>query len=262
MPYTLEELEAERALRPQQPQYTLEELEAEKARRQAPAPRRERTLLGTGISAVLGGGVDAVELLSRAGRGIDQPGGADIVRGIGDIGVRATKALKERFPILEAAPDEGAIPQGIRSAIQSIFIGGPLAVGGYAAGSGPGAATAFAGGSAAIYGLAEKDRFIEEAHAAMDAGIAPRISDEELNTQANKAALAEGGLELLSNSLGFVFSGAGKLFKKPLKGALAPTIREAFLKITSKTAAVTTGKIAAEEIPTEGVSEAYGGKLR
>src|SRR4030067_2380913 len=87
MPYTLEELEAEKALRTQQPQYTLEELEAEKARRQAPAPKRERTFLGKTVSGIGDVGVTALK---------GAIGLTEIPVGIADIatGGRVGKALE------------------------------------------------------------------------------------------------------------------------------------------------------------------------
>ena len=87
MPYTLEELEAEKALRTQQPQYTLEELEAEKERRQAPAPKRGRTFLGKTVSGIGDVGVTALK---------GAIGLTEIPVGIADIatGGRVGKALE------------------------------------------------------------------------------------------------------------------------------------------------------------------------
>lgn len=220
------------------------------------APRRGLALdIG---SAIIGGGIDTIEIFSRAARTLDQPGGRDTLREAATKAIEFTTDLQEAHPKIFApskAAREGyfrrSIYGGVRSFLPSISAGLPGALAGGIVGGGlPGGIVGFAASGGTIFGLAEYDKFIEEAK---DAGVDSDVA----HSGAVRAAFLEGGLEGASNAISAAMLGLGKPLTQPLKNTL-----RGMLKTSARSYLAKVSKIAVAETTTEMLQEAGGAKLR
>ena len=216
----------------------------------------DRGVIGDIGAALVGGAVDVGETYARAARTLDPEGGIDVVRDVAGKVIETAEEAGEKYDILkpsEAAMEggvRGAVYHGVRSFLPSVAAGLPGAVVGSVGGI-PGAIGGFAASGGTIFGLAEKDRFLQEAR---EQGIEEDIAQ----SQSTKAALVEGGLEGVSNLIGGAILGIGSPVAKE---GIKQTIRE-MLKTPIKTLGKNYLKLAAEEIPTEMAQEGFGSKLR
>jgi hypothetical protein len=206
--------------------------------------REPHKLLGSEIlgeldAAVTGGSIELGEMYARAGRvlGIDT---TDTIEKL--------KEAKKPYDPVKKGVLWDSITQGVRSTVQSIGGGIPAGAIGTAIGGPVGAVGGFALGAGGLFTLSELDSFLEEAE---NLGI-PR---EQVYEEAWVSALAEGGIEALTDLVGakiFNLTG-GQALKEPVKRGL----KEAFKRFSGKVA-----KMGAVEVPGEMATSAIQAKER
>lgn len=193
-------------------------------------------LVDSALGATRGALVDAPETMLRAGRTL----GFDA-----DDEIKAVQAFGERnyqpsFQHLNTALRRDVV-DGFSSSTASMATGLPGAIAGSLGGI-PGAIAGYTAGGGTIYGLAEYDRFIEEAKSI---GLNP----EDVKQEAILAAVTEGGLESVSNLLDIAVMKVGK----PLTSAATNKL---------KLFAANYLKTVAAEVPTEMTQSAAGVAIR
>ncbi|BDQ35937.1 hypothetical protein SYK_02970 [Pseudodesulfovibrio nedwellii] len=189
-----------------------------------------------GMSALRGVVADGPETFLRAGRTI----GIDT-----DAAIENIKAFRENyFPQSFQAlnnPVRRDVTEGVASIGPSIEAGLPGAAVGLMGGL-PGAIGGFAASGGTVFGLAEYDRFMEEAKTV---GIDPA----DVKQEAIMAAVAEGGLEGVSNLLDLALMKVGKPVTKAVTNRLGLFAKNYI-------------KVLGSELPTEMTQAASGAAIR
>ncbi|WP_319764544.1 PLxRFG domain-containing protein [Maridesulfovibrio sp.] len=179
---------------------------------------------------------DAPETLLRAGRtlGLDTDDGIKAVQDFRNINFQPSfQALNQ--------PLRRDMTEGAASSAASMVAGAPGMVAGVIGGP-VGMAAGYATSGGTIYGLAEYDQFMEEAEKA-------GLNREDVRPEAIASAVAEGGLEGVSNFLDMVLMKVGK----PITSAATNRL---------KLFATNYAKTVASEVPTEMAQSASEVALR
>ena len=204
---------------------------------QAPEqPKKERGVVGELGTAVVRGMYGSGEMYGRAGRVV----GVDTSEFVKDMTERG-----EEYAATKHGKVWDSINQGISSTVQSVTGGIPGTVAGGAIGGPTGMVVGYATGAAMLFSLSEYDRFLEEAE---ELGI-PR---EDVHSEAIVSAIAEGGIEGITDIVGAKIFGLTGI-KEPVKrGAI-----EALKRFTGRI-----GKFAAVEVPGEMATSAIQAQQR
>lgn len=217
----------------------------------------ERGFIGDVVSNVLRGVADTAELAGYGLKTADPEGGISLGDSIGqkliDLANNSEKYQIFR-PDVSEVEGEGffkrGVMGGIRSAVPSI---GPVGAGvglGFAFG---GPLGALLGGSAATLGLFGLGTYGKKIDEYRNEGI----DDKTAHKAALQHALVEGGIEEVSNIVGFLTFGFGKIATQPLKQSAKELLRTP-IKTFAKRLAVNT---AANELPTELLQSTLGAKI-
>ncbi len=276
----LDDYRKELSVRQSQPGFNKETFKQEflqsrgKAAKPTPTPGKglpERGVVSDIAGAVGRGITGSAELYLRTLRQFDPEGGSTVIQDIATRGLGALDEFVERHPFLQ--PSEEA-RSGLRRALTegtTAFIESASAfVPGLAAGAvfPPAAPFIGAGTGAAIFGLAEKDRFEQEVETFITQN---KLTDTEAadlrekgKSAAIKSALVEGGFELAANTLQVITLGLFKPFKGAAKAGIKTTFGSLFEQPGSmlKRGTVAYLKTAATEVGTETAQEALETKFR
>jgi len=228
------------------------------------AKEKEPGVIKAGVAAVARGIPALGELAGHAIKTLDPEGGIDVVEKVGQKIIDVSEGMRDvgiMKPAVPGVEEEGFVRRGIMGGLESTIPSlAPLGVGvgaGALAGSvfGPpgtviGGLVGGIGATLGIHGLGvygqKKEEYVQQG-----------IDEKTAHGAAIKQGIIEGGIETVSNLIGMVTFGWGKLAAQPLK-----TTAKELLKTPVKTFAKNLTKNALlNEVPTEMIQGALGAKV-